>query len=180
MADEELASSYGVFTERYAAAMAYQDGFNDSYAAFLATNDACGAVLDMKEVQAPTIKAYAERWLAQHEKVAAPCLAGAEELATSTNEDLVAVGAVYAAWIDDRIAAMTLALDGKAAPQQAISRLKKANKTMLRTYEATATFSETLAELMPTDEYDAVDVVFKDRVGESEAADPTASPSPAR
>lgn len=177
MADPELGAAYDAFAEKYAVAMAYQDGFNDSYATFLATNDRCSAVLTKtRDVRGLTVEIYAENWLYVHKRAAAPCLDGAAELATSANEDLARIGTNYTDWIERRVATMRLVRDGKATTKKAGKRLKKVNDAMLKTYERAAKFSDTLGALMPNAEYDAVDVVFKDRVGELGEGDPSATP----
>ena len=76
-----------------------------------------------------------------------------------------------------REVALRLVRDGEATTKQAGKRLKKVNDSMLKVYERTATFSDTLGTLMPNAEYDAVDPVFKDRVGELDAESPSVSPS---
>lgn len=177
MADEELAAAYRAFADKYAVAMAYQDGFNDSFPAFLATNDACTAVLSAPEPKASALEParWAKQWLAIAKRYAEPCLAGAAELAESTNEDVVAVGGLYEQWIADRADLVARFGAGEVSMKAFPKELKKVNDGFTTAFGETATFSETLGTLFPNAEYDAVDVVFEDRVGESEA--PDASPS---
>lgn len=177
MADEELAASYQTFHEQYDVAMDYQDGYHDSYPVLLVTNDACAAVQEMRDVIGLTPEMYAENWLREHGEVAAPCRAGAARLASSTNEDVVALATAYTTWMDDREAPLELVRKGKLTIKQASARLQKANDAMDAAVNEHAGFSDTLAELMPTEEYAAVDTVFEDRVGETGSASPSPSAS---
>lgn len=177
MADEELATAYQTFADKYAVAMAYQDGFNDSFPAFLATNDACTAMLGAPQPKASLLDQvkWATQWVAIEKEYAEPCLSAAAELEGSTNEDMVAVGGLYEQWVADRADLGARLRAGEMTMPQFPKRLKKVNDGFTTAFAETATFSETLGTLFPNAEYDAIDVVFEDRVGESEA--PDASPS---
>lgn len=170
MADEELAASYQAFAERYAVAMAYQDGFNDSYPAFLATNDDCVAVLGAKEPAVSPLEPakWARQWQAIERPLARRCLKGAEEIGASTNEDMAKVGGLYERWMADRADLVERFGAGKVSMKAFPKQLKKVNDRFTSAFGRTAAFSETLGELYPTAEYDAVDVVFEDLLGEED------------
>jgi hypothetical protein len=166
MADEELAAAYQAFTTGYAEAVTYQDGFNDSYPLFLEVGDVCAKVFEVRVPARGSSVAYAEAWLAEHATVAAPCLELSTGLASSANEDMVRVSELYQRLIEQREAAFIGVRDLTMGPDQSVAALEKANKRFLRDYEKTTKFSDRLGELVPLDLYDAVDPIFKDRVGE--------------
>jgi hypothetical protein len=175
MADEELAAAYEKFRTGYAEAIAYQDGYNDSYPAFLTSGDVCTRVFESGPEDAPSFTAYAREWLRLQEKASAPCLEATDELAGSGNEDVVAVADRWGQLIDERTAAIRRMSQGKLSSDKTLSAVKKANNAFIEDYDRLTDFSKRLGELYPIDEYDAIDPIFEDRLGAS--ADPSDGPS---
>lgn len=166
MGDEELAAAYEDFRTQYAEATAYQDGFNDSYPAFLVSNDVCTAVFESGPQGAPTYQAYARAWLRSQQKASKPCLKVNEELSESTNEDIAAVAQRWGQLVQQRLTAINAMALGSAGSDETLRAVKKANDSFVKDYGKLSKFSDVLGELYPDEAYDAIDTIFEDRLGE--------------
>ncbi len=173
MADAELGAAYQTFATQYAAAAAYQDGFDDSFPLFLAVGTQCQQIFGVEATEAESFEAYATTWLERHREASAPCLKQGAGLASSGNEDVARLPARYARLVEERKAAVVGLRDQTATAQQSLKALAKADKRFTRDYARLTRFSERLAELVPVAAYEAVDPIFEDRVGETPSADPT-------
>lgn len=175
MADEELAAAYEEFATRYAEAMAYQDGYNDSYPVFLASQDVCQAVFGSGPEDASSFGSYAKEWLRMQRAAATACQETTSELAGSGNEDVVALAERWDQVIEERLAAIERFAQRKLSGDQALKLVEKANNAFLEDYERLSGFSDRLGELMPIDAYEAMDPIFEDRLGETD--EPSDEPS---
>lgn len=178
MADEELAAAYEEFTTQYAEATAYQDGFNDSYPAFLVSNDVCPAVFESGPQGAVSYQAYARAWLRAQQKASKPCLAINDELSESANEDLAAVADRWGQLVQQRLTAINAMALGGAGSDETLRAVKKANDTFVKDYGRLSKFSKVLGELYPNEEYDAIDVIFEERLGEDDESSEAPSEEP--
>ncbi|MEI5672234.1 MULTISPECIES: hypothetical protein [unclassified Nocardioides] len=165
--DEELGTAYRAFVEGYAAVSAYQDGFNGSYPVFLAAGDACQSLVG---VQPPAGASYSETgaaWLEAHEEAAAPCLRLSAKLRSSTNTDVARLPRLYRRLVSDRNAAIERLRDGDTDLAGAMKTLGRVDRAFTRDYARATRFDARIATLVPDDLYQAVDVVFEERVGGS-------------
>ena len=166
MVDEELSAAYQAFQTQYAAAAAYQDGFDRSFPLFLAVGTACQRIFGVEVTAPAAFTAYAGTWLERHQEAAAPCLKLSAGLAESENEDLARLSDRYARLVAQRRKAVVRLRDGASTPRQALKAITKANRDFARDYARLTQFSERLAALVPTSAYAAIAPILDDRVAE--------------
>ena len=180
ISDPELKEAYDAFATAAEEMNTFQDGYNESMPVLLRSLAVCPDIfsIEVPDTQLLVVPGvYSQLWIEEHNKAAAPCKKLLGVLEDSRNYRIRQYAANWWKVIDQRIDLTADLGKNKAGFDQTLARLKRVNNAFTKRNDQLTRFSEELAKLSATEEYQALDAIFVEHGAELESESPSPSPS---